>query len=250
MAKAKDGKQFRSYNVAAPLPRKGNKHANAAAGAADSDSDLEDVLPKPILAAGPHAYRSLIGSLDVFTSRDWLQTSSRPQKKTKAAAECASEDWRQHPPSQQAGDDSATTLRNTANRTEAVSQDSADLEAPEAAAASYEADQAADDHFAKHFQQATLKQSNQLHHAAPAEAAQSPPGMHKSACANAEWVNTGQPFPKVSSASFLITTVDSAVLHWHTALLAGCCHYRAMCWASCAEHVTPLTVDLSSTRLH
>lgn len=197
MAPAKSRKYARNPDRIA-ASRDGQRSAAKATAAGESDSDHDDTLLATAFAAGGNAYEALVGALDGPTSQSRQHASSRQKKKAKLPIETESEPWRQQPRIQPASDaraDQSSALEDKAVL--AAPQYHENLTYPHAA--EDQADEPAADHFLQHFQQATLEEHSTPTDGASADTARPAATLHKAEWPHAEWVNTGLPFPKVSS---------------------------------------------------
>lgn len=201
MAQAKYRKKPRLSGNDAAVSRNGHCGTGSGVQGGDSDSDISDVLPASHTAFGTNAYEALVGTLDVPASRARHNASSARQNKPKLSADVVSEHWRQHhAPQEVAPAETASTQQNCGA-----------ANAEHTLAAEHEADDPAADHFNQHFQQTGAEQSSPSQGVATAEAGASIPEVRKSEWPNAEWLNTGQPFPKVSIHACLLFTPSPAV---------------------------------------
>ena len=193
MAQAKYRKKPRLSGNAAAVSRNGDRGTASGVQGGDSDSDISDVLPASHTAFGTNAYEALVGALDVPASRARHNASSARQNKPNLSADVVSEHWRQqHAPQEIAPAETASTQQN------GFTVNGGTANAEHTLVAEHETDDPAADHFNQHFQQTAAEQSSPSQGGAAAEAGASIPEVRKSEWPSAEWVNTGQPFPKVS----------------------------------------------------
>ena len=202
MAQAKHRKKPRLTGTAAAVSLHGQRGTAAVQGG-ESDSDSSDVLPASYPAFGAEAYEALVGALDVPASRARHHASSARHKKTKFSAENVSEHWRQQRATQEAARaETAATSQND------ITQNHGNGHVAQAqctAAAEQQTDLFAD-HFNQHYQQKADEQSSPSQGVATAEASASVPEVCKSEWPDAEWMNIGQPFPKVGLHKTLSTS--------------------------------------------
>lgn len=180
------GKHFQAQPQSTPVSEGGE----------DSDSDLNHVVPAVTVSAGSNAYQALVGALDKHTAK-------RKQIRKASARLGEPADWRQQQVQQPLEPDSVAAQSDDVVQTKQASlygrlqilAQPAEADQPEPPAA---------DHFYQHFQRAGQDQGSALLNSSPSDAVSSTPEEHKSPWAAADWLNTGQPLPKVSLADVCV----------------------------------------------
>lgn len=219
MAKAKGHKKARPHARVTTGAHNGHGGSAASAAVADSDSDLEGVLPGATFTVGSSAYETLIGSFDKPPALAGQHDRLRQKRRKELRSTGVPEQTQQQGQAQQGAVCLVSAPQAPVASAEGTPEhDDAGASMAEVGTAD-QAGQAPADHFTEHFQQAAPEQGNHVH-GPDSEPALQPKGeVHKAAWPNAEWVNVGQHFPQVSHINWPLATAGPPIhfiMHMHS----------------------------------
>lgn len=197
MARAKGQKHARPHARVTTGAHNGHGGSVASAAVADSDSDLEGVLPGPPFTVGSSAYETLIGSFDKPPALAGQHDRLRQKRRKELRSTGVPEQTQQQGQAQQGAVCPVSALQASGASAEGTPEHD-DTQAPTAEVRlADQAGQAPSDHFTEHFQQAAPEQDDHVH-GPDSEPTMQPKGeVRKAAWPNAEWVNVGQHLPQV-----------------------------------------------------